>query len=34
MAISVLIDNISKAIDNIQHVIAVFLDFAKAFHTG
>ena len=33
MAISVLIDNISKATDNKEHVIGVFLDFAKAFDT-
>ena len=33
MTISVLIDNISKAIDNKQHVIGVFVDFAKAFDT-
>ena len=33
MAISVLIDNISKAIDNKQHVIDLFRDFAKAFVT-
>ena len=31
MAISVLIDNISKATDN--NVTGVFLDFAKAFDT-
>ena len=33
MAISVLIDNICKATDNKEHVIGVFLDFAKAFDT-
>ena len=33
MAISVLIDNISKAIDNKQHIIGAFRDFAKAFDT-
>ena len=33
MAISVLTDNISKATDNKEHVIGVFLDFAKAFDT-
>ena len=31
MATSVLIDNISKATDNREHVIVVFLDFAKTF---
>ncbi len=31
MAISVLIDNICKATDNKEHVIGVFLYFAKAF---
>ena len=31
MAISVLIDNITKATDNKEHIIGVFLDFAKAF---
>ena len=33
MATSVLIDYISKATDNKEHVIGVFLDFAKAFDT-
>ena len=33
MAISVLIYNISKPTDNKEHVIGVFLDFAKAFDT-
>ena len=33
MAISVLTDNISKATDNTEHVIGIFLDFAKAFDT-
>ena len=33
MAISVLIDHISKATDNKEHVIGVFLDFAKSFDT-
>ena len=33
MAISVLIDNICKATDNKEHVIGVFLDFAKGFDT-
>ena len=33
MAISVLIDNICNATDNREHVIGVFLDFAKAFDT-
>ena len=33
MAISVIIDNISKATDNKEHVIGVFPDFAKAFDT-
>ena len=33
IAISVLIDNISKATDNKEHVVGVFLDFAKAFDT-
>ena len=33
MAISVLIDNICKATDNKEHVIGVFLDFARAFDT-
>ena len=33
MAISVLIYNISKAIDNKQHVIGVFFELAKAFDT-
>ena len=33
MAISVLTDYIIKASDNNEHVIGVFLDFAKAFDT-
>ena len=33
MAISVLIDNITKATDNKEHVIGVFIDFMKAFDT-
>ena len=33
MAISVLIDNMCKATDNKEHIIGVFLDFAKAFDT-
>ena len=33
MVISMLIDNISKATDNKELVIGVFLDFAKAFDT-
>ena len=33
LAISVLIDNISNAIENEQHVIGVFLDFVKVFDT-
>ncbi|KAI0212977.1 hypothetical protein LSAT2_002029, partial [Lamellibrachia satsuma] len=33
MAILVLIDKISRAIDNKEHVIGLFLDFAKAFDT-
>ena len=33
MAITIMLEQITKALDNNKHVIAVYLDFAKAFDT-
>ena len=33
MALAILIDKITSAIDKKEHVIGLFLDFAKAFDT-
>ena len=33
MALTILIDKITKAIDKKPHIIGLFLDFAKAFDT-